>query len=320
MFLGPALARRGRLTAIATLGIFLLFGIWCRGIRGEGEWVLSEPAMVDASNAVRTVRANFEKDFPAFPKGSQVVASFGTTGIRGIQSALIDGQALALWYRDPTLRTVRTKDRRGAPAEYLVRITDDLDVIAIDPDTMRIRSATGRMPSPAEIHRSVLNYAREVAAGGETDRAIRMMEGLNRIEPAELNGFNNRIIASMLLAAGRRAPADSILAATPPFPRDVALKLVQGLLAEASTSEKLDDASFRAFGLSGDDPPTLRAIMRGLSDTGSAAQAAWFAQRLERLAPGDGEAAEVVRAAARLGVAPQREPSLRLATPQADGS
>jgi len=321
MFLGPALARQGRLTAIAALGVFLLFGIWCRGIRGEGEWVLSEPAMVDASNAVRTVRANFEKDFPTFPRGSQVVASFGTTGIRGIQSALMDGQALALWYRDPTLRTVRTKDRRpGAPAEYLVRITDDLDVIAIDPDTMRIRSATGRAPSPAEIHRPVLNYAREVAAGGDTDRAIRILGGLNRIEPAELDGFNNRIIASMLLAAGRRGQADSILAATPPFPRDVALKLVQGLLAEASTSEKLDDASFQAFGLSGEDPQTISAIMRRLSDTGSAAQAAWFAQRLERLAPGDGEAAEVVRAAARVGVEPQREPSLRLATPQADSS
>jgi len=321
MFLGPTLARQGRLTAIAALGVFLLFGIWCRGIRGEGEWVLSEPAMVDASNAVRTVRANFEKDFPTFPRGSQVVASFGTTGIRGIQSALMDGQALALWYRDPTLRTVRTKDRRpGAPAEYLVRITDDLDVIAIDPDTMRIRSATGRAPGPAEIHRPVLNYAREVAAGGDTDRAIRILGGLNRIEPAELGGFNNRIIASMLLAAGRRGPADSILAATPPFPRDVALKLVQGLLAEASTSEKLDDASFQAFGLSGEDPQTIRAIMRGLSDAGSAAQAAWFAERLERLAPGDGEAAEVVRAAARMGVEPQREPSLRLATPQADSS
>ena len=321
MILGPALARQGRLTAIAALGVFLLFGIWCRGIRGEGEWVLSEPAMVDASNAVRTVRVNFEKDFPAFPQGSQVVVSFGTTGIRGIQSALIDGQALALWYGDPTLRTVRAKDRRpGISTEYLVRITDDLDVIAIDPDAARIRSATGRPPNPAEIHRPVLNYAREVAAGGDTDRAIRIMEGLNRIEPAELNGFNNRIIASMLLAAGRPGQADSILASAPPFPKDVSLKLVQGLLAEASASEKLDDASFRAFGLSGDDPQTLRAIMRGLSVAGSAAQAAWFAQRLERLAPGDGEAAEVVRAAARLGVTPQREPSLRLATPQAEGS
>jgi hypothetical protein len=158
IFLGPALARQGRLTAITALAIFQLFGIWCRGIRGEGEWVLSEPAMVDASSAVRTVRANFEKEFPTLPKGSEVVASFGTTGIRGIQSALIDGQALGLWYRDPALRTVRTTDRRpGAPAEYFVRITDDLDVIAIDPDAMRIRSASGSTPSTGEIHPPVLN-------------------------------------------------------------------------------------------------------------------------------------------------------------------
>jgi len=321
ILLGPVLARRGRLTALAALATFLLFGIWCRGIRGEGEWVLSEPAMVDASSAVRAVRANFEKEFPTFPRGSQVVASFGTTGIRGIQSALIDGQALSLWYRDPALRTVRTRDRRpGAAPEYFVRVADDLDVIVIDPDAMRIRSATRASPGLAEIHRPVINYAREVAAGGDTDRAIRIIQGLNRIEPAELDQFNNRMIASMLLAAGRRESADSIMAATPPFPRDVAIKLVQGLLAEASTSEKLDDAAFQAFGLSGNDPQTIRAIMQGLQSTGSLAQAAWFAQKLGRIAPGDGESAEVLRTAAQLGITPQREPSLRLATPQADGS
>jgi len=321
MFLGAALAKRGRFAAIAALGTFLFFGIWCRGLRGEGEWILSEPAMVDASSAVRAVRANFAKEFPTFPKGSQVVVSFGTTGIRGIQSALIDGQALGSWYRDPTLRTVRTKDRRpGAPAEYLVRITDDLDVIAIDPDAMRIRSATRPSADPAEIHRPLINYARAVAAGGDTDRAIRILRGLNRIEPAELGVFNDRMIASILLAAGRRGEADSIMAATAPFPPEVALQLVQGLLAEASTSEKLDDALFPAFGLSGADPRTIRSIMLGFERSGAMEQAAWFAQRLERLMPGDSGGAEVLRTAARMGITPQREPSIHLATPQADGS
>jgi hypothetical protein len=321
ILLGAAVARHGRLAAIAALGTFLLFGMWCRGVRGESEWILSEPAMVEASAAVRAVRANFEKEFPTFPKGSQVVVSFGTTGIRGIQSALIDGQALASWYRDPTLRTVRTKDRRpGAAAEYLVRITDDLDVIAVDPDAMRIRSATRPSPDLAEIHRPVINYARAVAASGDTDRAIRILRGLNRIEPAELGVFNDRMIASILLAAGRRGEADSIMAATAPFPQEVALQLVQGLLAEASTSEKLDDALFPAFGLSDADPRTIRSIMLGFEKNGAMEQAAWFAQRLERLLPGDGGGAEILRTAAQMGITPQREPSLHLATPQADGS
>jgi hypothetical protein len=321
MLLGPVLARRGRLTAIAALGAFLLFGIWCRGVRAEGEWVLSEPAMVDASSAVRLVRANLEKEFPTFPKGSQVVASFGTTGIRGIQSALIDGQALSLWYRDPTLRTVRINERRpGAAPEYLIRVADDLDVLAVDLDTMRVRSAMRPSPNLAEIHRPVINYARAVAAGGDTDRAIRILEGLNRIEPAELDVFNNRMMASMLLAAGRRGEADSILAKTAPFPKDVAVALVQGLLAEASPSEQLDNAAFEAFGLSGVDPPTLRSIVLGLQRNGSMAQAAWFALKLKQLAPGDGESAEVLRMAAQMGVTPQREPSIQLAAPPPGGS
>ncbi len=317
ILLGPALARQGRLTAIAVLGAFLLLGIWCRGVRAEGEWILSEPAMVEASTAVREVRANIAKEFPTFPKGSQVVVSFGTSGIRGIQSALIDGQALSLWYRDPSLRTVRTSDRRpGVSSEYFLRITDDLDVLAVDLDTVRVRSATRQSPNLAEIHRPVINFARTVAAGGDTDRAIRIMKGLERIEPAELGTFNDRLIASMLLAAGRRGEADSILTKAEPFPKDIALALVRGLLAEASPSGALDDAAFEAFGLSATDPPTIRSIMLGFQNNGSMAQAAWFALRLRRLAPGNGESAEVLRAAAEMGWTPQREPSLQLASPQ----
>jgi hypothetical protein len=317
MFLGPALARQGRFTAVAALSTFLLLGIWCRGLGSEGEWILGESAMVESSGAVRTVRANFQKEFPAFPKGSQVVVSFGTSGIRGIQSALIDGQALGLWYRDPTLRTVRINDRRaGAPAEYFVRVTDDLDLLAVDLDTMRIRSARRPTPDVAEIHRPLINFARSVAAGGETDRAVRIVRGLERLEPAEMRVFNDRLIGSMLLAAGRRGEADSLLAATEPFPQEVALKLVRGLLAEASPSEKLDDAAFEAFGLSGSDPRVIGPILLWLQSNGSTAQAAWFAIKMQRLAPGDRQSADVLRAAADMGITPQREPSLQLAAPQ----
>ena len=307
LFLGPALARRGVPTAIAALSMFLLLGIWCRGARAEDEQVLTERAMVEASNGVRTVRSNFEKLFPTLPKGSEVLVSFGTSGIRGIQSALIEGQALRLWYRDPTLRTVRTRERiPGAPAEYLVRVTDDLDLVAFDPRTLRLWSATKASPNPGEIHRSANEYARTLAAGGDTDRAIRIMEGLTRIEPGELGAYNRRMIASMLLAAGRRREADSTIAAAPPFPRDVALALVFGLVADASPSERLDDAAFEAFGLSGSDPETVRTIMLGLEQNGSMAQAAWFALKLRRLAPGDSSSAELLERASRMGVTPQR--------------
>jgi hypothetical protein len=320
MFLGPALARQNRLIALFALSTFLVLGIWCRGVRSEREWILSEPAMVEASSAVREVRANVRRLFPSFPKGSQVVVSFGTRGIRGIQSALVDGQALGLWYRDPTLRTVMTRDRRpGAPAEFLLRITNDLDVIAIDPDSLGVRSASGASPDLSEIDQPVNNFARAVAAGGDTDRAIRIQEGLNRVETGDLLIYNRRMIASFLLAAGRRREADSVLAATPPLPPDVALTLVVRLLADASASERLDSAAFEAFGLSSSDPTTLRRVIRELLKNGWIAQAAWFASTLKQIVPEDAESAELLARAAQMGVEPRREPAPRLAAPGVEG-
>ena len=319
MFLGPALAKQGKPLAIAALATFLLLGIWCRGIRTEGEPVLSERAMAESSSAVRQVRADFRELFPTFPKGSQVVASVGAKGIRGIQSALIRGQALTLWYADPTIRAVRTRERRpGAPAEYFIRITNDPHVLAIDFDPLRVRSTLPGKPNPAEIHRPVNDYARAVAAGGETDRAIRIMESLNATEPEELGLYNHRMIASMLLAAGRRQIADSIMAATPPYPKDVAFSIVLGLLAEPSPSEELDNAAFEAFGLSGTDPDVLRSIMVAFERKGSMEQAAWYALKLVRIVPGDGQSIELLRRAVQMGVTPQREPSIRLNAPYAE--
>lgn len=223
--------------------------------------------------------------------------------------ALVDGQALSLWYRDPSLRTVMIRERRaGAPSELLVRVTNGLDVIAIDPDRLSTRSALGAEPGLSEIDPPVGNYARAVAAAGDVDRAVRIMEGLNRVESGDLITYNRRLIASMLLASGRRGEADSILAATASFPRDVALPLVAQLQADASPSDRLDAAAFEAFGLSYGDPEAIRWIMRDLEKRGSEAQAGWFALKLQRLAPGDAEAAEVLRKAAKTGVRSRREP------------
>ncbi len=321
MFLGPGLARHGRLIGTAVLGVFLLLGIWSRGVRADREWILSELNMVDAARAVRTVRANFRALFPTFPKGSQVLVSIATRGIRGIRLALVDGQALSLWYRDPTLLTTTTTEHRpGNPAEFLVRVTDNLDVIEIDPDNLRVRSTRSGSPDLTEIDSPLVIYARAVAASGDTDRAIRIMEGLNRIESGDQVSYNRRLIASMLLVAGRQREADSIMAATPSFPKEVALQLVLELFEAASASEQLDAAAFEAFGLSGTDPENLRWIMRELQRGGSMAQAAWLALKVQRLIPGDPESAEVLERSAQAGIEPRREPALRLPAHRADGS
>jgi hypothetical protein len=249
MFLGPVLAKQSRLVVGVALAAFVLLGILSRGVRNGGDWIATESSMIQASEAARDVRMNFQRLFPTIPKGTQVVVSIGPIG-RGVQSALVDGQALSLWYRDPTLRTLMIRDRRtGAPSEVFVRVTSGLDVITIDPDHFEVRSSLGAKPDLGELKRPVMNYARAVAAAGDTDRAIRIMENLNRGESGDLDVFTRRLTASMLIASGRRREADSVLVATAPFPREVALNLVASLQADASPSGRLDDAAFEAFGL-----------------------------------------------------------------------
>ncbi|HEU4723757.1 MAG TPA: hypothetical protein VFU59_00525, partial [Candidatus Eisenbacteria bacterium] len=256
-----------------------------------------------------------------FPKGSQLVVSFGTRGIRGVQSAIAEGQAPSLWYGDPSLRAVALAERTPpAGREFFVRVTNGLDVIAFDLDPFDIRSTLAAAPDLSEIDQPLSRYAREVAAGGETDRAIRIVEGLNRIESGDLIQYNRRMIASMLLAAGRRPEADSLLASTAPFPREVAIDLVVRIQAEATSNEALDLAAFEAFDLSASDPATLRAVMQKMQRVGTLGQAAWWAERLGRLAPGDTGAAEVLRAAAAKGIPPRREPPRRVASPHANGA
>jgi hypothetical protein len=308
IFLGPSLARAGRAVALVVLSAFLLLGVWSRGVHAGQEPVWSEPVFVEAARSLEVVRANFKRVFPSFPKGSQVVVSVGTSGARGIQSTMIDAQALRVWYRDPTLMTVSTLKRQpGAPADYLVRVTTDLEVISIDPESHRVRASTPEAPDLAEINRPLNNYARAVAAGGDPDRAIRILEGLASIEPGAPAAYDHRMMASILLAAGRRREADSIMATTPSFAREDALPIVKRLLGEATTNEQLDAAAFEAFGLSSKDPETLRWMMREFQKDGSIGQAAWMALKLRELAPGDAESADVARTAARMGVKPQRE-------------
>ncbi|HET9950949.1 MAG TPA: hypothetical protein VFS09_04050 [Candidatus Eisenbacteria bacterium] len=313
---GAALSRRPRAVVATVLALFFVLGIWSRGLRGEREWILSEPLMAESAASVRALHRNVESLFPAFPKGSEVVVSVEARGIRGIRSALIDGQALSLWYSDPSLRTVTPMQRRpGAPAEFLIRVTGGSDVIAVDPGTGEIRTTQPGQPALEEFEPLLVAYARAVAAGGSLDRAVGIMERLRPWETGDLVFYHRRLIASMLLAGGRREAADSLLATLPPYPPDVARTLVFNLLANASPSEPLDLAAFEAFGLSAGDPAAIRWTMREFTRVGALGQAAWYARTLERLAPGDGESAELLRRAERLGIEPRREPSPRLARP-----
>src|SRR5258705_13995263 len=101
--------------------------------------------------------------------------------------ALLDGQALRLWYRDPTLNSVMIRDRRpGAPSERFVRVTNGLDELAMDADSLRIHSAYRAELDLNELDHPVKKYTRSEAAAGDTDRAIRDVKQPGRIEYDDL--------------------------------------------------------------------------------------------------------------------------------------
>ncbi len=305
---GPILARQRALVAVLVLGLFLLLGVRYRGLQSREELVWTERLFEQVGRSLNSVRSNFHSMFPSFPKGAEVLISVESTGLRGIRRTLLDWQALQVWYRDPTLRGVDVLERKpGARAEYLARVTTDLDVIRIDPDQERVTSNNPAAIDITEVGRPLRNYARALAAGGDIDRAVRLTEWLARMESGWGTVYAHHLSASFLLYAGRRDEAAKILESVPAFPREDALAVVRRLLAEPSQSEKLDDAAFEAFGLSSTDPEAIRWIMRDFVHDGALGQAAWYAQRLLRLAPGDAESLGVIRAAERSGARPRRD-------------
>ncbi len=216
MLAGPLLARRTRGAAFALLAIYLVLGVRYRGAASPTEAAWTEPVFAEAADAAALVRGRLRSLLPALPRGSQVVVSSASTGTRGIFGTLAYYHALRVWYRDPTIRTVTTRTwTPPAGPEFLVRITPDLDVLVIDPDARRARSATPHPPDLAEVDRPLVNYARAVAAAGDADRAIRIVESLARAAPPDRAAHHRRVIAAILAAAGRGAEADSVMRGLP---------------------------------------------------------------------------------------------------------
>ncbi|RPJ32762.1 MAG: hypothetical protein EHM35_11190, partial [Planctomycetaceae bacterium] len=136
--------------ALASLGVIICMGlgIWCHGIGVSGGGILTERSFAEASRAIRDVERGFRKLRPTLPRGSQVLASVAASGPLGIHQTIHDGQALRIWYGDPTIRTLRPERRlAGPPAEFLFRITSSREVVEIDPDRGTYRSSGGN-PSP----------------------------------------------------------------------------------------------------------------------------------------------------------------------------
>jgi hypothetical protein len=296
LVLGTLLANLPRRHAGILLVAFLVLGVWCRGIDFGERVAWSERSFVVASRAMRALEGNVKRLLPQMPSGSQILVSVTGTGIRGIRQTLLDGQALRLLYDDPALRTLPPERYRpGYPANLLLRVTSDLAVVSIDPDSLRVEwSGTGQ-PHPWEINRPIRGIARGLAAAGETERAVRILTGLAGVEQGMERAYDQRLIAMIRLSEGRRKDAAAILDSTDGFAWGVAVEIVKKLFTESTSNAGLDSCAFEAFELSPTDPEVSRYLMKRFRSEGLVPEAVHFARRLVALRPGDPEAVALLK-------------------------
>jgi hypothetical protein len=295
LLLAVGLRRAPLGVTVAALAIFLGLGVWCRGILLPRELVWSEPVLLDASQAIHRVERNFRTLRPSIPKGSQVLVSVASTGTRGINSTLLGGQALSLWYDDPTLKTERPELRRtGFTGDLLFRVTEGLDVVEIEPDQCLFRSTAASVDA-FDIGRPISTYARGVAASGDAERSVRILERLAQIDGGYLRSYELRLAAMAALWVGNQTAAGRLVTAADSLPREAALDLMAKVFGEPTAQAGLDSCAFQAFNISPDDPDALRHLMRLYRDMGYTAQAEHFASRLQRILPQDPEVARVLR-------------------------
>ena len=294
ILLGVALSRLPTFAGMTVMALFVGLGIWSRYSDPPSADALTEKSFVAASRAIDGVERAFLKLHPSIPRSTQVLLSVASSGPLGIDATMHDGQAMRVWYRDRTLRTLRPERRLPhAGAEYLFRITSSREVVEIDPDRGATRSSGGS-PDPGEVDAITRTYARGLAASGETERAERILGRLAAQDEPMLRSYDLRLAAMGRMMRGDRPGSARILAGAPAISREFALYCVSKVMAEPTGRAGLDSCAYAAFGLSSSDPETLRYLMDLFYASLFVPQAVQLARRLQEVAPGDSESAAIL--------------------------
>ena len=210
--LGVLFARTEAAVASFALAVYLALGLWSRGVHDPSGNLLTEQSFVEGERATRDVERRFRDFYPTLPRGTHVLVSVAASGMAGIHGTLHDGQAVRIWYADPTIRVLDPERRMaGAPHEILLRITEHRDLVQLDPDVPSFRSS-GAPPAMAEVQTVIGTYARGVAATGEPDRAVRILLRLAQTAPYLLiRSYDQRLAAMVLFDRGDSTGAEQIL-------------------------------------------------------------------------------------------------------------
>lgn len=309
---GLCIAAGGRLGSIrfpvaaAGLALFYSLGVWSRAASLE-PGVLTEQALA-LTKALPQVERNFKRLVPSLPPGSVVYVTTMATGPGSVYAHIYRYQALRVWYREPTIETLRPSLRvLSSGPEFLFGINSKLNVFQIDLQSLRVRSAEG--PVDRSEYRNVMrSHSIGLAGTGDLNRAVQVLSATE--EPYTMDWLINRRIAAMLcLSRGEPAAAAALLRGLPGIPLGVAFNTVWKLLTIPTPGMALEEHALRAFDFSPADPVVIRKLLRVLLSLGYDDVSKRLAQRLLLLQPGDREAT------AALDKINSRATSTDLATP-----
>jgi hypothetical protein len=299
MLLGIALARLPAAAALTAILTFLGLGVWCRGTVADPS-ITTEMNLEATSRALARVRSGFAYLRPQMPQGTQILLSTVGTGSESVPIHLYRYQALKVWYDDPTLEIQRPERRKPwAGPELLFRVMPSLDVVEFTTNPIGYRTS-GSEPTPAEFERPIRSYSRGLAGSGETDRAVKLLLDLGRLDSPTMQVYDARLASMILYQAGRPDEARRLVEGIPFFPRAAALDMIAKVLIErAGSPETIDSTAFLAFGVP-EDVEGLRHVMRKADGVHDAELAGYLATRLLRDTPGDGEALALLQRIARM--------------------
>jgi len=288
----PWLAKLPFRRLAVVLVAYLALGFWTRGI-DLTTGMPSERNLAPAGKALARLETNFKRVAPSLPPESKVYVTIRAHGTQSVYIHLHGFQALRVWYRDPTIQTLRPELRVVSDGpEYFFVVDRDLNVFNIDVQSLSVGSVSG--PLDPEINRSALtSYAVGLAGSGEVDRAVDILLHLSSSDTWQ-HLADRRIAAMLLLANGRQSLADTLLSGIPPFPRVEALQHVGLILTIPDRGNHLEVPAMTSFGLSAEDPVAVRLLMRSLLNYGYVEVAERLALRLGSLKPGDREATQAL--------------------------
>ncbi|HEY6554843.1 MAG TPA: hypothetical protein VI669_15925 [Vicinamibacteria bacterium] len=286
LVLGTLIARTSRSVAVACIGVFLLCGLYARSSELEKDYVTENNLRASSEAHIRFRESLFKLE-PAISPGTQVLMSVQASGRVRVYHQVFHFQMLGVWYRDPSILVRKPENRRPDQGhDLLMAVTQDLDVLRIDPLGYQVASASGRQPEYLNVEQALRTYAVGLWGSGETDAGARLLVEMPEVDRS-FESLHHRMAVAFLLADGREEDARRLLSGIPPASREWALDNLPAVLAQQPSSRQFDGPALRAFGIDSTDASAVRTLTQWFVRRGYYIPAGRFGDRLLTLAPGD---------------------------------